>query len=377
MKIVYISNSIIPSRAANSIHVMKMCQAYANNGHEVTLLAPDLNEKYEDDVSDIYKFYNVKNNFKIVKLSAPNLKGRTLFYCLSIFKYLLFNKVDLVYGRYILGCYMATLLGLKTIFESHTPIFEENKLSKCFFNKIIKSKNFKKFVVISEALKEKYIEKGYLDKDKIYVAHDGADEVVDFDSKIELFGNSEINVAYIGHLYKGKGMEVIEKLSLALNNVGFHIVGGTNEDIRYWKEKIKNDNVYFYGFVNQNEIKKYINSVDICLLPNQKIVLTHGNESKINISEYTSPLKMFEYMAAKKAIISSDLDVLREVLNENNSILVNYDNIKEWEIAIEKLQDLTFREKISQQAYIDFISKYSWNIRAKKIIDVINNKGKK
>ena len=116
LKIVYISNSIIPSRAANSIHVMKMCQAYASNGHEVTLLAPDLNEKYEDDVSDIYKFYNVKNNFKIVKLSAPNLKGRTLFYCLSILKYLLFNKVDLVYGRYILGCYIATLLGLKTIF---------------------------------------------------------------------------------------------------------------------------------------------------------------------------------------------------------------------------------------------------------------------
>ena len=356
MKIVYISHSIIPSRAANSIHVMKMCQAYANNGHDVTLLAPDLNEKYENDVSDIYKFYNVKNNFKIVKLSAPNIKGRTLFYCLSILKYLLFNKVDLVYGRYILGCYIATLLGLKTIFESHTPIFEENKLSKWFFNKIIKSKNFKKFVVISEALKEKYLEKGYLDKDKIYVAHDGADEVVDFDTKIELLGKKEINVAYIGHLYKGKGMEVIEKLSLSLQNVAFHIVGGTNTDIKYWKEKIKN----------------YVNSVDICLLPNQKVILTHGNESKMNISEYTSPLKMFEYMAAKKAIISSDLNVLREVLNEDNSILVNYDNIKEWENAIEKLQNLTFREKISQQAYKDFMSKYSWNIRAKNIINVIS-----
>ncbi len=372
MKIVYISNSIIPSRAANSIHVMKMCQAYANNGHEVTLLAPDLNEKYEEDVKDVYKFYNVKNNFKIVKLSAPNVKGRTLFYCLSILKYLVFNKVDLVYGRYILGCYIATLLGIKTMFESHTPIFEENKLSKWFFNKIIKSKNFKKFIVISEALKEKYLEKNYLDKNKIYVAHDGADEVVDFDSKIKLLGKKEINVAYIGHLYKGKGMEVIEKLSLSLQNVAFHIVGGTNTDIKYWKEKIKNENVYFYGFVNQQEIKNYVNSVDICLLPNQKIILTHGNESKMNISEYTSPLKMFEYMAARKAIVSSDLTVLREVLNENNSILVDYNNIKEWENAVEKLQDLTFREKISQQAYEDFISKYSWNIRAKNIIDVIN-----
>ena len=39
MNILYISNSIIPSRTANSIHVMKMCQAFADNGHEVTLLA--------------------------------------------------------------------------------------------------------------------------------------------------------------------------------------------------------------------------------------------------------------------------------------------------------------------------------------------------
>ena len=45
MKILYISNSIIPSRTANSIHVMKMCQAFADNGHEVILLAPDKKKK--------------------------------------------------------------------------------------------------------------------------------------------------------------------------------------------------------------------------------------------------------------------------------------------------------------------------------------------
>ena len=41
MRILYISNSIIPSRTANSIHVMKMCQAMADNGHEVILIAPN------------------------------------------------------------------------------------------------------------------------------------------------------------------------------------------------------------------------------------------------------------------------------------------------------------------------------------------------
>ena len=67
MKILYLSNSIIPSRSANSIHVIKMCQAFANNGHEVILLAPKFrNDIYEKNVSDIYEYYGVKRNFKII-----------------------------------------------------------------------------------------------------------------------------------------------------------------------------------------------------------------------------------------------------------------------------------------------------------------------
>ena len=53
MKILYISKSIIPSRTANSIHVMKMCQAFADNGHEVVLLAPNTKNRYEKGVEDV------------------------------------------------------------------------------------------------------------------------------------------------------------------------------------------------------------------------------------------------------------------------------------------------------------------------------------
>ena len=60
MKILYLSKSIIPSRTANSINVMKMSQAFADNGHEVVLLAPNLKNKYEKDVTDIYEYYGVK-----------------------------------------------------------------------------------------------------------------------------------------------------------------------------------------------------------------------------------------------------------------------------------------------------------------------------
>ena len=76
---------------------------------------------------------------------------------------------------------------------------------------------------------------------------------------------------------------------------------------------------------------------------------------------------MFEYMAHKKAIISSDLPVLREVLNETNSILVNPENSIEWIEAIKKLKDENLREKLSNQALSDF-EKYTWKNRVKEVL---------
>ena len=101
MKILYISKSIIPSRSANSIHVMKMCQAFSENGHQVVLLAPEIKNKYEANIKDIYNYYGVKKNFKIKKLWHPNLKFGAILYTLSIFFYLILNKkFSLVYGRF-------------------------------------------------------------------------------------------------------------------------------------------------------------------------------------------------------------------------------------------------------------------------------------
>ena len=141
MKILYISNSIIPSRTANSIHVMKMCQAFADNGHEVVLLAPD--KKNKDKKVDVYEYYGVKKNFIRKKLWYPNLKGRSLFYSLTILFYLLSNKkFDLVYGRYLFGCYLSVLLQNNVILELHDPIYQRGTIELKIFEKLINNKKF-------------------------------------------------------------------------------------------------------------------------------------------------------------------------------------------------------------------------------------------
>jgi len=377
MKILYISNSIIPSRTANSIHVMKMCQAFANNGHEVTLLAPDNKKYYEKGVQDVFKFYGVKKNFIIKRLFFPQKQG-PFFYTISIFFYLLFNsKFNLVYGRFLHGCYVAALLMNEVVFEAHTLMYEEKRFNRNIFSKLVKNKYFKKLVVISQSLKNMYLVNGNIKSNAIKVCHDGADVAENFTDKANLLGNKKnLKVGYVGHLYKGKGLEVIDLIAEKVSeDVEFHIIGGTEEDIKVWKKKIKNKNVFFYGYVPHEKVGSYLNALDVCLLPNQKVVLTHGAkiDSGINISGYTSPLKLFEYMSHKKAIISSNLKVLREVLNEKNSMLVEYNDINAWINSIEELKDLTKREAISNQALFDFYS-YTWKNRANDIFSSLINK---
>lgn len=372
MRIVYLSSSIIPSRTANSIHVMKICQAFADNGHEVVLLAPNRKKEYEAGIKDIYEYYGVRKNFKIRKLPFTYLKGSSFFYGFFIFIYLLFNKKpDLVYGRFLHGCYVSTLLKNQTVFESHDPIYRKQNYEVKLFSKLLSSKYFKKLVVISQALKNMYLESGCLDDNKIQVAHDGADEVLDFESKAELLGEADnLKVGYVGHLYKGKGAEVIAAIAGMVNaDVELHVIGGYPDDVKYWKAQIDNSNVFFYGFVPHKDTARYLNSLDVCLLPNQKVVLAHGaKDVSNNISDFTSPLKMFEYMAHNKAIICSDLPVLKEVLNNKNAILVDPENPNEWVEAINKMKNKHARELIAQQAYDDFVNKYTWKQRAKELV---------
>ena len=88
-------------------------------------------------------------------------------------------------------------------------------------------------------------------------------------------------------------------------------------------------------------------------------------------SKFMSPLKIFEYMATKKPIITSDMPVLREFLNNNeNCILCNSKKIGEWISAIKKLKSNNdFKKRITDNAYNELVNNYTWSKRAKNIIN--------
>src|SRR5690606_34528442 len=126
----------------------------------------------------------------------------------------------------------------------------------------------------------------------------------------------------------GKGMEIIAKLVPRCTFAHFHIVGGRDEDLEKWNHLTRYENITFYGYVNHSDIKNYISEFDIVLLPNQRNVSSNAGR---DIGQWTSPLKLFEYMAMGKPIICSDLEVLKEVAKHNiNAYLCDPDDINCW-----------------------------------------------
>lgn len=109
---------------------------------------------------------------------------------------------------------------------------------------------------------------------------------------------------------------------------------------------------------------KFLKAADILVLPN---VPTSEESVK-----YTSPVKLFEYMASGVPIIASDLPSIREILNEQNAILVRADDPAALAEDINKvLQDNELSNSISKQALID-VKDHTWENRAQKIIDFLD-----
>ena len=365
MKIVYIVASIIPSRTANSVHVMKMCQAFASNGHEVDLLIPGKVDK-SIKTEDIYDFYGVKKCFKIIRIPSLKFKVGLLFFTFLASLKAKKKNPDLVYTRFLYAAFISLFFGLPTVYEIHTSF--EKRLEKTFFYLMNKNK-LKKIVVISNSLRDHFVNKYKIDERNIFIAPDGADSVkTGFSSKKVKKDSSKIAIGYVGNLYKGRGIDIIAKIAERCHWAEFHIIGGYPNDVDYWSNKLSNlKNVIFYGYVPHRDVNEYILSFDALIAPYQKRVTVQGRG---DICQWMSPLKIFEYMAAGKAILSSDLSVLKDVFEHgNNSLLASPENIDEWVSNLELIKkDIQFRNKLGENAKKDFENKYTWKSRANNIL---------
>jgi glycosyltransferase involved in cell wall biosynthesis len=107
------------------------------------------------------------------------------------------------------------------------------------------------------------------------------------------------------------------------------------------------------------DVANHLSRADILVLPNSANAVS---------SRYTSPLKLFEYLAAGRPIVASDLPALREVLRDGiNALLVPADDPAALAASLLRLiQDRPLAARLARTAFDD-AALYSWDARAARL----------
>lgn len=404
-RLTYIANARLPTEKAHGYQIIKMCEAFSHNDKQVELVYPFRFQPSGFNVIDnIYRQYSVSRSFKMTRLFSLDtifLAGKlprrfqplihllliqAFSYAIRASLYLRRNWSDqesILFGRDEYTFWVLSLqrrkIKAKLVYEAHTLPGQRWRSARIGI-----LKNVDGWVVTTQQLKRLYVEAG-VPEGKICVAADGVDfgQFAISTSKEEARRNLGLPlerpiIGFIGR-FETMGMEKgIPELIRALPYINRRnsskallvCVGGPMEAVPRYERIIHgvgnlSDQVMFVDRRPTMEVPLWIRACDVCTIP------WEWNEFS---AYYTSPMKLFEYMATGAAIVASDLPSLREVLRDGeNALLVPPGDPKGLAHGIQRLLDKPeFAVRIAQQAQMD-AKHYTWDIRARKILAFINH----
>lgn len=376
MRLVYLSDSPLPSREANGFHVMRMCRAFASQGHDVTLIGQNCPVFDEPGVEDIFSFYGVAPDFALERIRRRTFRGWGLLYGWQAAWRARRLRPDLVYARNLWGAFWTSLFGIPTVFEAHTLKFLHQPFHRRISLAMLRRSSLVRLVVISGALREDTLAalpeslRGRF-AETLLVAHDGADPQPpgEDEGPAPVDGPGLFRVGYCGSLYPGKGAELLPALATACPWADFLLIGGSEEALADYRQNHRlPPNLHLKGFLPQPEALRLCQQCDVLLAPLQPTI--EVAEKGLNIARWTSPLKIFEYMACGKAILCSDLPVLREILTEDETALfLPPSDPGAWSRALQVLaDDAERRERLGREARRVLEEHYTWAARARQVI---------
>ncbi|MDO9300348.1 MAG: glycosyltransferase, partial [Anaerolineales bacterium] len=272
MKIALITNSRIPSLTANSIQAMKVAQALMQLGHEIRMFAPAEVEPATRE--SLLAHYGLR--------FAPDLK---LIPSIRLFKRLDFVVLaqnaaekfgaELIYTWLPQSAVFALMRTDPVVLEMHADVAGNGAW---WLQEFWKRPGRKVMTVTTSALRNALERSTSLqfENDALLVAPNG----VELEKYVGLPNPDEarhqlnlpegLTVGFTGHIYPGRGADLLFELAKQMPQVNFLWVGGTPELVDFWRGKLteaKMTNVTMTGFVKHEIIPLYQAASDILLMP--------------------------------------------------------------------------------------------------------------
>lgn len=359
---------------------MKMGQALVNLGHQVHLIAPRNATKSKLSWVSLKEHYGLRCQFPITWLPSYALLRRYDYACWAV-RLAYHLKADLLYTRLPQAAALASLWGFPTVFEVHD--LPQGRIGPTLLKLFLKGRGARRLVLITQALASDLASCfGPLPPPPFtHLAPDGVDLErytrlpEPEEARRALLSQNPLlskhldpqrfTVGYTGHFYPGRGLSLILDIAHHLPDFTFLLVGGEPPDVERFRRQVLAQglrNVAVVGFVSNQSLPLYQAACEVLLMPyQQNVAASSGGD----IARYLSPMKTFEYLACGRAILSSDLPVLKEVLTDGtNALLLPPDDLEAWILALQKLhKDPGLRHKLGEQAR-QKAKAYSWERRA-------------
>ena len=382
MRVLYFADIRFPLERANGIQTMETCFALEERGHLVHLV---VKADTQSPARDPFEFYGLprKDSLIIERANAPagaGLLARTGYLSFVFGRAFGSGRADILMTR-DLGVASALLrlprsMRARLVYESHgyapevaaalpdlvstARVPDQAKLRRLARREASVWKGADGYLAITRSLAAE-LERRHGARQRLAVVPDGVRLAPTPPAPLPL----EPLVAYAGHLYAWKGVDVLLEALARLPGVRGLIVGGhaAEPDLERVRKRAGElglgDRVTFTGLVAPARVPEHLARASILVLPNPPSAIS---------TNYTSPLKLFEYMAAGRAIVASDLPSIREVLtDEKTALLATPGDHAAVATAIRRLiDDRGLAERLARAAF-EAVGAYTWARRAERI----------
>lgn len=164
-------------------------------------------------------------------------------------------------------------------------------------------------------------------------------------------------VGYYGALASWFDYELMRKMAIENPDINIVLIG-IKYDNTFDESKIEQcSNIHYLGAINYNELPNYAKHFDVCIIP---FVI-----NEITLS--TNPIKVFEYMAMKKPVVTTDMPECRKYssvfIGKNDQEFIDYTKRA---IELNKDDNSKYFETLEQEALAN-----TWQSKAKDIVKLL------
>ncbi|MBE9166873.1 glycosyltransferase [Pleurocapsales cyanobacterium LEGE 06147] len=378
----------LPKSDAHLIQIVQCANAAANLGYSVVLSFLDRRRSAYNPINwflpfrprrpdqTFVNFYNIRDRLQILTLAMPwpidrfpnKYTNSSTITCKYYWPLHISSRTQLVHTRDWNFVKAAINKGIPTIYECH------HHNSKRYEPDIVNSPLLQVAVTVIDSVRDSMVNNG-MPIEKIVVVPNGYNALFlerqpqaaqEWRDQLLLRHNRRKLAVYGGALYSFKGIDQILEIAGDFPDVSFALAGGPEAQRQLYQQRIAEkqlDNVELLGFLPQRALSSLLQAADVLLHPH-----CSGEAAK-----FTSPLKLFDYMASGTPIIATRIQSLRS-FEGTEAIAAWCDPDRPAALAscLRNVLQTTAESASNFPVSIDFVKQFSWENRIQKILEHVD-----